>query len=240
MGKMTKLVNFIQMISLYVWICLRFFIQIIKILWKCLCIIKKNIQKPLKYGLNIIFLIIYVSLCLLLLLVTSSGFIEIISKFDDPDQGINLFISFIVLSLTLAILAYTVVSKEKTNKQILLKIGANFSISTILFLIGFMGLKGINSEWSLLNHNDFFKLIAILSIAFALLYSVISFFVGLFLLLTVQSGLWIKFEKDIYQARDWFLKFKYQKAIFAICVIIYSLIILGIRYRKVLISIFIP
>ena len=189
------------------------------------------VSTPLKHGWNLILFVVYTVLCAFLFLVASSGFIEIIKSFDNSESGMNTFISFIVLSLTLALLSYTASPKEGKNRQLFQKIGRNFSISTILFFIGFIAFKGINSD--LLNQTSkILRIILLLVIAFALFYSIISFVFGLFLLLTVQTGLWNKFEKDVSQAKEWFFKSKYKRILVLILIIIYILIILLVTYKE--------
>ncbi len=194
-------------------------------------IIKKlaGLKVPLKHGWNMLLLSLFILVCSLLLLVSFLGFIDIIKAFDEPTTGVNTFISFMVLALTLAILCYTAASVEK-NKELFSKTGRAFSISTILFFVGFISIKGVNNQ--IINYSgDFIKLISFFAVIAAIFYAIISFVSGLFMLLTIQTGLWDKFVQDIKNARAWFNNLKNKRIIIIILMVIYLLIIIFLQFK---------
>jgi len=194
----------------------------------------KAVIEPVKHGWNLLVMIVYIGLCMILFSVTTSGFIEIIKTFETSEQGTNTFIAFIVLSLTLAILSYTATSSENKNKDLFLKVGKNFSISAILFFIGFVAFKGINSELFKQSEN-WLRIVVLLATAGALFYSIIGFVISLFMLLTIQTGLWNKFEQDMKNAKEWFIRSKYKRLIVIIGFVLYILILLLVRYKDIFI-----
>ncbi|MAG39078.1 hypothetical protein CMO90_03225 [Candidatus Woesearchaeota archaeon] len=98
----------------------------------------------------------------------------------------------------------------------------------ILFFIVFIAFRGLNSEF-LKQFPVLFKTLTVLIVIFALFYSIIVFVIGLFMLLTIQTGLWEKFQKDMYEAKNWFFNSKYKKLMLIIGSIAYVILIL--RYN---------
>jgi hypothetical protein len=177
------------------------------------------------------FLLVLAVLLLGILLITSFfGFIEVMKSFDAGNEGITLFISFIVLSLTLSILSYTASTKEKKEENYI-KIARNFTVSAILMFIVYVSMKGFKISFSQ-TPNQILPTITAFVIIICLFYSIVGFIFTLIWLLLEQMGLIDKFLKDIKDTKGWFDNLKYKKIIVILIFIFYVIIIIFFSIKE--------
>lgn len=150
--------------------------------------------KPIKKYLNLLSFLGFILVFSIIGIISFIGILNISLLFFNPtNENLIIFMSFIVLSLTLSILSYTIANVEKTKEKYK-EIGRNFSFSGLLLFLVVIYLKGFGIQ-KISNLMISFFINGVVLIAFVA--SILIFIYTIFILLLEQGGFNDLFKKEL-------------------------------------------